>query len=113
MLKVKSAFMSQRSSVASRVWQGGEGHNRWSGCETPVAGCQGCGGAMPNEFLRFSHKKILILAHFFIEKVHAVSAVTMDNVKIFPQLMCNSRGLAKISEWHRAPPPLRAPMQPR
>ena len=36
-------------------------------------------GAQPpaaNEFLRFSHKKALFLTHFFIEKRHAVSAVT-------------------------------------
>ena len=36
---------------------------------------------------QFSHKKILILAHFFNEKGHAVSAVTRDHTKIFSQLM--------------------------
>ena len=35
---------------------------------------------------RFSHKKTLILAHFFNKKGHAVSAVTCDNTKIFSQL---------------------------
>ena len=59
-------------------------------------------GAKPpdsNEFLRFSHKKkTLILVHFFVEKGHAVSAVTIDNAKIFSQLMSKSRGFAKISE---------------
>ena len=47
-------------------------------------------GAKPpatNEILRFSHKKKLILVHFFIEKGHVVSAVTIDNAKIFSQLM--------------------------
>ena len=32
-----------------------------------------------------SHKKTLILAHFCIEKGHAVSAVTMDNSKMLSQ----------------------------
>ena len=51
-----------------------------------------------NEFLRFSHQKTLILAQFFVEKGHAVSAVIIDNAKIFSQLMSKSRSLAKISE---------------
>ena len=57
-------------------------------------------GAPPasNKFLRFSHKKTLILAHFFVEKGHAVSAVTIDIANIFSQLMSKSRSLAKISE---------------
>ena len=49
------------------------------------------GSPAANEFLRFSHKKTLILAHFFIEKGCAVSAVTMDNAKIFSQLISKSR----------------------
>ena len=44
-----------------------------------------CGGEAGKEG-RFSHKKTLILAHFFNEKGHAVSAVTRDNSKIFSQL---------------------------
>ena len=36
--------------------------------------------------------------HFFIEKGHAVSAVTIDNAKIFSQLMSKSRSLAKGDE---------------
>ena len=56
-----------------------------------------------NEFLRFSHKKTLILAHFFNVKEHAVSAVTIDNAKIFLQLMSKSRSLAKISERRLQP----------
>ena len=38
-----------------------------------------------DELLRFSHKKTLVLAHFFNETGHAMSAVTMDNLKIFSQ----------------------------
>ena len=45
------------------------------------------------------HIKTLTSAHFFfIKKGHAVSAVTMDNAKIFSQLMSKSRSLAKISK---------------
>ena len=56
-----------------------------------------------NEFLWFSHKKTLILAHFFIEKGCAVSAVTMDNTKIFSQLMSKSRSLAQVSKRRLQP----------
>ena len=60
----------------------------------------GLGAKSPasNEFLRFSHKKTLIFAHLFVEKGHAVSAVTTHNAKMFSQLMSKSRSLAKISE---------------
>ena len=51
----------------------GGGHNR---------GCEGEAG----ERGRFSHKKTLILAHFFNGKGHAMSAVTRNNTKIFSQL---------------------------
>ena len=34
----------------------------------------------------FHIKQTLILAHFFNEKGHAVSAITRDNTKIFSQL---------------------------
>ena len=57
-----------------------------------------------HEVLRFSHKKTLILAHFFIEKGHAMMQSLWTMQKIFPQLMSQSRGLAKISE--RRPQPL-------
>ena len=51
------------------------------------------------EFLWFSHKKkTLTLAHIFVEKGHAVSAITLDNAKIFLPLISESRSLAKISE---------------
>ena len=56
-----------------------------------------------NEFLRFHIKKTLILAHFFIEKRCAVSAVTMDNAKIFSQLLSKSRSLAKEHERRLQP----------
>ena len=49
-----------------------------------------------NKVLWFLHKKILILAHFFIEKGHAQSAVTMDNAKIFSQ-SCSLR--LKADAW--------------
>ena len=68
-----------------------------------TTGRQGAKPSAANEFLQFSHKKTLILAHFFIEKVHAVSAVTMDNAKTFSQLMSESRSLAKISEMRLQP----------
>ena len=45
----------------------------------------------------------LISAHLIIEKVHAVSTVTMDNAKIFSQLMSTSRSFAKISERRLQP----------
>ena len=41
--------------------------------------------------------------HFYIEKRHAVSAVTKDNAKIFSELMSKSRSLAKISERRLQP----------
>ena len=45
-------------------------------------------GHSPQPFTKFYgfHIKALILAHFFIEKRDAVSAVTMDNAKVFSLL---------------------------
>ena len=66
------------------------------GVKPPTAGGQGDLGATPppaNEFLRFSHKK-----HSFYRKRGCSDAVTMDNAKIFPQVVSKSRDLAKISE---------------
>ena len=54
-------------------------------------------------FCSFYIKKTLILAPFFIVKGHAVSAVTIDNAKMFSQLMSKSRSLAKISERRLRP----------
>ena len=50
-----------------------------------------------NKFLRFSHKNIHFNTFFYQESL-AVSAVTMDNAKIFSHLMSKSRSLAKIRE---------------
>ena len=54
----------------------------------------------PTNFYGFHIKKKLILAHFFIENEYALSAVTMDNEKIFSQLtgMSKNRSLAKVSK---------------
>ena len=54
-------------------------------------------GEPPTNFCGF-HIKTLILAQFFIEKGHAVSEVTVDNAKIFLQIMSKNRSLGKISE---------------
>ena len=59
---------------------------------------KGMGATGVNEFLRFSHKKTLILTHFYIEKGNAVSAVTIDTAKMLSELMSKSRSLAKLSE---------------
>ena len=56
----------------------------------------------PTNFCDF-HAKTLILAHFFIENGHALSAVTIDNAKIFSQLMSESKNLGKISERRLQP----------
>ena len=79
------------SSGAPKIWQ-------------RRASTGGLGAVPPAaiEFLRFSLKK-LILAQFFIKKVHAVSAVSMDDAKIFSHFMSKSRSLAKISEKRLQP----------
>ena len=57
-----------------------------------------------SDFLRFLLKKTFILEHFFIKEGHAVSAVTMDNAKIFSQILSKSRrSSAKISERRLQP----------
>ena len=68
------------------------GHNQGFGGETPSH--WRLRGSAAKEFSQFL--QTLILAHFFIEKGHAVSAVTIDNAKIFSQLMSKSRSLAKL-----------------
>ena len=57
----------------------------------------------PANFCDFHVKKKLILAHLYTEKGHAVSAVTIDNAKIFSQLMSKIRSLAKICERRLQP----------
>ena len=62
--------------------------SNWSRSEklaTPLHFSVGAEPLAANNFLRISHKKTLILAHFFVEKGHAVSALIMDNAKIFLQ----------------------------
>ena len=51
------------------------------GVKPPATGARGV-----NEFYGFNIKNTHF-SHFFIEKEHAVSAVTMDNAKTFSQLM--------------------------
>ena len=68
----KFEIFTFQTEAHPRFGKGG-GHNR------------GCGGEA-GEGVRFSHKKTLILAHFFNEKGHAVSVVTRDNTKILLQL---------------------------
>ena len=94
-----------KCSGAPRIWQKG-GYKRGSGGEVPSRRrLRRSGGVAPSrqQILRFSHKKTLILSHLFIEKGHAVSAVTRDNAKIFSQLMSQSRSLAKICERRLQP----------
>ena len=90
-------YQSNGSSSAPRIWQT-EG-----GARPGDKGVWGRSPKPPINFLRFSHKKTLILAHFFIEKEHAVSAATIDYAKIYSQLMPKSRYLAKISERRLQP----------
>ena len=68
--KIRDFHVSDRG--APRIWQ------RW-GPNQGRGGEAGKGG-------RFSHTKTLILAHFFNEKGHAVSAVTRNNTKKFSKL---------------------------
>ena len=77
------------SSGAPRILQGGEGHRGLGVLPLPA-----------NEFLRFSYKKNNHFSTLFFEKHHAVSAVTIEDAKIFSQLtgMSKSRSLAKINE---------------
>ena len=73
-----------------------EGRLCWGvGGEAPVSGGNGGLGAEPpaaNEFLRFSHKKTVLSAHFIMEKGHtgslpavsadcAVTIIVSDNTK--------------------------------
>ena len=90
--KKKGLHFTPSDSGAPRVWQRGA-----------TTGNLGVKPPAVNEFLQFSCKKTLILAHFFIEKGHAVSAVTTDNAKTFSHLMSKSRSLAKISERRLQP----------
>ena len=83
------------------------GHNQPCGDETPSSRRLRRSGGVANSrqqiFTLFTLKKVVILAHFFSEKGLAVSAVTMDNAKMFSQFMSKSRSLAKMSERYGAP----------
>ena len=69
-----------RGSTARAVQEIAAPQMQW--CTQDLAkgmGTTGGLGAYPlaaNKSLRFSHKKSLLLTHFYIEKGHAVSAVT-------------------------------------
>ena len=47
-----------------------------------ITGSVGAKPPAANEFFRLSHKKTLFLTHFYIEKGHAVSAVTTSVARI-------------------------------
>ena len=56
------------------------GHNRGCGGKAPRRpGLTGSGSVAPGrqQIVAFSHEKLLTLAHFFMEKGHAVSAATI------------------------------------
>ena len=52
----------------------------------PAAGGQGAQPPATNDFLRFSRKRTLIFAHFFIEKGHAVMQSLWTMLKYFRSL---------------------------
>ena len=65
----------------SRIWQRGEQSGVWGRSPQP-----------PTNFFGFHIKNNTLFRTFFIEKGHAVSAVTsIDNAKIFSQLISKSR----------------------
>ena len=75
--------------MAQEGFDKGGGHNHGSGGETPSRRRPRGLGAKPpaaNEFLRFSNIKTLILAHFFIEKGHAVMQPLWTMLKYFRSL---------------------------
>ena len=89
-------------SGAPRIWQK-RGHSFWGlGWTSCLRRLRGSGGVATIRFLLFSHKNTRF-STFFIEKGHAMSAVTMDNAKIFLQRKSKSRSLAKISERRLQP----------
>ena len=60
-------------------------------------------GVYPNGTTSGFHVKNTHLCTYFMEKKHAVSAVFIDNAKLFSQLMSKSRNLAEISEKRLQP----------
>ena len=55
-------------------------------------------GVFPNGTKSGFHIKNTHISTYFIKKGHAMSAVFIDNAKLFSQLMSKSRNLAEISE---------------
>ena len=82
----KKKATTSADSGAPNIWQRGAPPGVW-----------GRSPQTPMNFYGF-HIKNTHLGKLFIEKEHAMTAVTMDNAKIFSQLMSKSRNLAKISE---------------
>ena len=70
------------------------------GVKPPAAGGQECLESSPHPPTNFYgfHIKNTHFSTFFYRKKACGDAVTMDNAKIFPQLMSKSRGSAKISK---------------
>ena len=60
-------------------------------------------GVFPKGTTSGFHIKNTHISSCFIEKGHAVSAVLIDNAKLFSQLMSKSRSLAEISERRLQP----------
>ena len=103
-LKTSSAtsfgYVTAGSFFAHGQWRtqdltkgGGGEHNRVSEGYAPSRQTNFCG----------FHIKNTHFSTLFIEKGHALRAVTIDDAKIFSQLMARSRSLAKINERRLQP----------
>ena len=92
------------SSGAPRIWQRGAATGSLGVKPKPpqTKGVWGRSPQRPTNFYGF-HTNTLILAHFFIEKGHAVSTVTWDNAKIFSPFLSKSRSLAKMCQRRLQP----------
>ena len=86
-LTSRSCLISAASSGEPKIWQRGGGTGVW-----------GCSPQPLTNFYGFHIKNTHFSKLFYQKKGHAVSAVAMDNAKIFSQIMSKSRSLAKISE---------------
>ena len=79
-------------SGAPRIWQKGGSHSGvwgWNPQPPKARGVWGLGPQPPTDFYG-SLIKNTHFSTFFIKKWHAVSAITIDNAKIFSQLMSKS-----------------------
>ena len=104
----KNFVWAPLSVVPQNLVMSKKGHSvrQWRTQDLAKGGLTGGLGVKPPaayNLLRFSHEKTLILANLFIEKGHAVRAVTVDNAKTFSQLTSKSRSLTKISERRLQP----------